>query len=112
MLRLDFAKRSFYSGGPAGITVPVTLSCGAETTALFAAIDTGAANCLFERSHGELLGLDIERRGFVCPLSLVLNVTRFAETCPCRQFNSPKFTVEPLGAASEEGEDAEYTQAK
>ena len=66
-LQLEFTKRTVYSGDSAGILLKTVLQSGSETVAVFAAVDTGAANCLFERVHGELLGLDIEageRKGF------------------------------------------------
>ncbi len=59
-MQLEFSQCLRYVGDAVGITVPITLHSGGETIALLAAIDTGAANCLFERTHGDLLGLDIE----------------------------------------------------
>jgi hypothetical protein len=38
----------------------MVLTSGTEKADLFALVGTGASNCLFERSHGELLGLDID----------------------------------------------------
>jgi hypothetical protein len=40
--------------------MPVVLKRGCEVVDLFAYLDTGSANCLFERRHGELLKLEIE----------------------------------------------------
>jgi hypothetical protein len=40
--------------------MPVVLRNGEEAIDLLAFVDTGASNCLFEREHGELLGLEIE----------------------------------------------------
>lgn len=40
--------------------MPVVLRSSGKNVHLFASIDTGASNCLFEREHGELLNLDIE----------------------------------------------------
>jgi len=43
-----------------GINVPITLSIGGQTVGLIAKLDTGAANCNFERKYAEILGLEIE----------------------------------------------------
>lgn len=43
-----------------GIATPVTLKSGAEVVHFDAHLDTGATYCVFERAHGEALGLDIE----------------------------------------------------
>ena len=43
-----------------GIVLPVELKVGEETSDVRAKLDTGAAFCIFERKHGERLGLDIE----------------------------------------------------
>ena len=59
-MRLEFSRHLRYLDDAAGITLPITSRSGVETIALFAAIDTGAAHCLFERTHGDLLGLEIE----------------------------------------------------
>ncbi len=42
------------------MTLPVLLRVGDERADFVAAVDTGASYCLFERSHGESLGLDVE----------------------------------------------------
>ncbi len=59
-MRLEFSRYARYADDLARITVPITLRTGVETVALLAAIDTGASNCPFERTQGELLGLAIE----------------------------------------------------
>ncbi len=59
MLRLDFDQYHAYDSRE-GITIPVVLKSGAETVDLVASVDTGATFCLFQREHGELLGLDVE----------------------------------------------------
>lgn len=43
-----------------GIVLPAELKFGEETSDVRAKLDTGAAFCIFERKHGERLGLDIE----------------------------------------------------
>lgn len=43
-----------------GIVLPAELRFGEETSDVRAKLDTGAAVCIFERKHGERLGLDIE----------------------------------------------------
>ncbi len=43
-----------------GIVVPAILRFGDITADFKAKVDTGAAFCVFERLHGENLGLDIE----------------------------------------------------
>lgn len=42
------------------INVPVILSTGPARVKLLAKVDTGASNCIFQREHGEALGLNIE----------------------------------------------------
>jgi len=55
-----FAEKYDYDTLKIGITVPVTLNLGEENVVFEAKIDTGAENCIFERIHGERLGLVIE----------------------------------------------------
>lgn len=43
-----------------GIVIPVVLQFGEITANVKAKVDTGSAFCVFERIHGENLGLDIE----------------------------------------------------
>ncbi len=57
---LNFNETFYYDTLKKGITVPVYLKYGAEIVDLKAKIDTGAENCIFERKHGELLGIEIE----------------------------------------------------
>ena len=61
MPRLEFSHVHSYASRADGISMPVVLKSGAETVDLLARVDTGASNCLFEREHGEMLNLDIER---------------------------------------------------
>jgi hypothetical protein len=57
---VSFAEQYNYDTLKIGITVPVTLRLGEENVVFEAKIDTGAENCIFERIHGERLGLAIE----------------------------------------------------
>lgn len=59
--QLDFTELLAYDTGKAGITVETTLKLAAQEIVFEAKIDTGATYCVFERRHGESLGLDIER---------------------------------------------------
>lgn len=43
-----------------GITVDAVLRSGNQEVICQAKVDTGASYCIFERIHGEVLGLDIE----------------------------------------------------
>jgi hypothetical protein len=56
-----------YSDSKPGIMLTVALGWGGTVIRFDAAVDTGATYCVFERSYGERLGLDIEsglRRSF------------------------------------------------
>ena len=57
---LSFDKTYFYNTLESGITVPILLSLSGTAVEFEAKIDTGAENCIFERRHGETLGLQIE----------------------------------------------------
>jgi hypothetical protein len=57
---ISFAKQFEYDTLKIGRTVPVRLVLGSEIVLFEAKLDTGAANCIFERVHGERLGLKIE----------------------------------------------------
>jgi hypothetical protein len=57
---VSFAKQYDYDTLKIGITVPVRLVSGNEAVVFEAKLDTGAENCIFERIHGERLGLIIE----------------------------------------------------
>lgn len=57
---LSFDKAYSYNTLKRGITVPVVLQLGGVIIEFDAKIDTGAENCVFERRHGETLGLIIE----------------------------------------------------
>ncbi|MBM3765936.1 MAG: hypothetical protein FJW32_11140 [Acidobacteria bacterium] len=60
MHSLDFEVVHQYGSLAAGIEVPVKLEVGDRRFAVNAKLDTGAAFCIFDRSHAEMLGLDIE----------------------------------------------------
>ncbi len=57
---LSFEVLHEYDPRTDGITVPVILRVGRRALRIVAKVDTGAAVCVFEREHGEDLGLDIE----------------------------------------------------
>ena len=66
--QLSFERLIAYDPGEAGITVDVALSFFDERVTFTAKVDTGASYCIFERRHGEALGLDIES-GLLQPIS-------------------------------------------
>lgn len=57
---LSFDKTYFYNTLESGITVPLLLRLNGTAVEFEAKVDTGAENCIFERRHGETLGLNIE----------------------------------------------------
>jgi hypothetical protein len=61
MPRLEFSHRHRYGANAPGISLPIVLSNGIRKVGLLANVDTGAGNCLFERTHGEVLNLEIEK---------------------------------------------------
>lgn len=56
----NFLNRHSYDTTKTGITVPVELIHGANVVQVDAKLDTGASFCIFERTYGEMLGLDVE----------------------------------------------------
>lgn len=58
---IEFEKTFHYNTLEVGITLPIVLRYGELTIDLEAKVDTGASFCIFERVHGERLGLDVER---------------------------------------------------
>ena len=60
METIKFAETYKYDTMLVGITVPVALFDGAESSAFKAKIDTGSSFCIFERKNGERLGIEIE----------------------------------------------------
>lgn len=57
---IEFEKIHLYSMFDVGITVPVNLFYTDKVVEFDARIDTGSTYCVFQRLHGELLGLEIE----------------------------------------------------
>lgn len=60
MEEIIFDKTYFYNTLKIGVTVPLILRLNGIAVEFEAKIDTGAENCIFERRHGETLGLIIE----------------------------------------------------
>lgn len=58
--QLTFPELVNYDPGQPSITVPITLSVSQTRVNCDAKVDTGSSNCIFARSVGEELGLDIE----------------------------------------------------
>ncbi|MBX9599367.1 MAG: aspartyl protease family protein [Bryobacteraceae bacterium] len=61
MHELRFAIRYEYDSRQEGITVPVISRTPDGTVELPAKLDTGATNCLFERSYADILGIEVEK---------------------------------------------------
>jgi hypothetical protein len=57
LISLDFDANVEYKETPAGILVPLRLIHGDRSVELSARLDTGAADCLFDRSYADVLGL-------------------------------------------------------
>jgi len=57
---ISFDETYFYNTLKIGITVPTILQLNDRLVEIEAKVDTGAENCIFERRHGETLGLEIE----------------------------------------------------
>lgn len=66
--QLSFERLAQYDPGPSGITIEVILKLFEKDVSLTAKVDTGASYCIFERRHGEALGLNIEG-GLLQPIS-------------------------------------------
>ena len=58
---LSFNILHNYDASLDSITVPVILSNSYASVKILAKLDTGASNCIFQREHGEELGIDIEK---------------------------------------------------
>jgi len=58
---LQFSLAHTYDTRLTGIQVPVIIRSGSYATELYARVDTGASFCIFERQHGDKIGLDIEQ---------------------------------------------------
>lgn len=57
---LRFDSIHEYNSSLVGIEVPTVLMVGRHEVTVFPKLDTGAANCVFERRYAEPLGLDVE----------------------------------------------------
>lgn len=57
---LEFDKTHFYNVYDVGISVSVQLFYAGKDVEFVSKIDTGSTFCIFQRLHGELLGLEIE----------------------------------------------------
>jgi len=55
-----FRSKHSYDTTKIGITIPVELSDGLKVVQITPKLDTGASFCIFERTYGEMLGLDVE----------------------------------------------------
>lgn len=60
MFRLEFENLLSYDAGQVGIDLDVSLQIVGKSVDFTAKIDTGSSHCIFERKHGEELGLEIE----------------------------------------------------
>ncbi|NOT62423.1 MAG: hypothetical protein HOP19_19630, partial [Acidobacteria bacterium] len=58
--QLEFEHLVEYDTREVGISVPISLSLGGHTEEFVAKLDCGASACIFERAHGEALGVVIE----------------------------------------------------
>ncbi|HEX9962956.1 MAG TPA: hypothetical protein VGB00_18635 [Pyrinomonadaceae bacterium] len=57
---LEFEKLVQYDTSQGGISLNVELRLGKDSTTFKAKVDTGSTYCIFERVHGEKLGIKIE----------------------------------------------------
>lgn len=69
--KLEFEKIINYDAGINGISLNVELRLRDNSTNFEAKIDTGSTFCVFERTHGEALGLDVEK-GFLRRIATVV----------------------------------------
>ncbi len=60
MPSLDFDNIILYDAAKAGITIDVEIRLGNLSANFEAKIDTGAEACIFERTYGEQIGIEIE----------------------------------------------------
>lgn len=58
---LSFSVTHLYDTRKTGITVDAVLRSGDRQVEVISKVDTGASYCIFNRSFGEMLGLEIER---------------------------------------------------
>jgi hypothetical protein len=59
-IQLSFTELIEYDPGQPSIAIPITLSVSQTRVNCDAKVDTGSSNCIFARSVGKELGLDIE----------------------------------------------------
>ena len=64
MKTLEFTNIYNYNTLETGVTVPVKIHSGSQFVEFNAKIDTGSTHCIFERKHGERLGIDVESGAF------------------------------------------------
>jgi hypothetical protein len=74
MFSLSFEFKHSYTPTAMGIEIPITLESGEGQVRILAKVDTGAEYCIFQREHGEALGLEIESG---IPLSMTTASGRF-----------------------------------
>src|SRR5215475_8804123 len=60
-VQLSFTGEFHYLDDSSGITIPVRLSRGENSLAVWAKVDTGGEVCLFSNEIGSRLGLQVER---------------------------------------------------
>ncbi len=58
---LEFEKLVRYDSGKSGITISVELRLNNKTEITEAKVDTGSTYCIFNKSYGEKLGIEIEK---------------------------------------------------
>lgn len=58
--QLEFEKLIQYDAARSGIQLTVELNLGNDSIKFEAKLDKGSSFCIFERRHGEQLGLEIE----------------------------------------------------
>ncbi len=60
MTPFQFRSTYSYEESESGILVPVSLTSGSLSVEMKARLDTGASDCLFDRSYAEMLGIYAE----------------------------------------------------
>ncbi len=72
---LTFEQTYLYNTLKSGISLTAVLLRGDNAVECEAKLDTGSSHCIFKRSHGELLGIDIENSA---PISVATVTGSFA----------------------------------
>jgi hypothetical protein len=72
---LTFERTHLYNTLKTGISLTAILRHGDDALECEAKLDTGSSHCIFKRSHGELLGIDIESSS---PISVATVTGSFA----------------------------------